>query len=115
VLGKLADQLNKNKVVDKMLKDLGCSRDDLKRFVDRWQQRKDAAQKDDPTGEAAKRDLDDALRSLGLRRDKLQQNAVQKDSMRDLKQGYRGAVPLEYQERLRAYNQGVSRATREGE
>jgi hypothetical protein len=115
VLGKLADQLSKNKVDDKMLKDLGWSRDDLKRFVDRWQQRKDAAQKDDPTGEAAKRDLDDALRSLGLRRDKLQQNAVQKDSMRDLKQGYRGAVPLEYQERLRAYNQGVSRATREGE
>ena len=30
--------------------------------------------------------------------------------MRDLKQGYRGPVPLEYQERLRAYNQGVSRA-----
>ena len=31
-----------------------------------------------PTGEAAKRELDDALRSLGLHRDQLQQNAVQK-------------------------------------
>ena len=70
---------------------------------------------DDPKGEAAKRELDEALRSLGLQHDKLQQNAVQKDSMRDLKQGYRGAVPLEYQERLRAYNQGVSRAARDGE
>jgi hypothetical protein len=115
VLEKLSDQLNKNKVDDRMLKELGWTRDDLRRFVDRWQQRKDAAQRDDAKGEAAKRELDDALRSLGLQRDKLQQNAVEKDSMRDLKQGYRGAVPLEYQERLRAYNQGVSRAARDGE
>jgi hypothetical protein len=54
--------------------------------------------------------LDDALRSLGLRRGELQQNAVQKDSMRDLREGYRGPVPTEYKERVRAYNQGVSRA-----
>ena len=115
MLEKLSDQLNKNKVDDRMLKELGWTRDDLRRFVERWQQRKDAAQRDDPKGEAAKRELDEALRSLGLQREKLQQNAVQKDSMRDLKQGYRGAVPLEYQERLRAYNQGVSRAARDGE
>lgn len=115
VLEKLSDQLNKNKVDDRMLKELGWTRDDLQRFVERWRQRKDAAQRDDAKGEAAKRELDDALRSLGLQREKLQQNAVQKDSMRDLKQGYRGPVPLEYQERLRAYNQGVSRAARDGE
>ena len=115
VLEKLSDQLNKNKVDDRMLKELGWSRDDLRRFIERWQQRKDAAQRDDPKGESAKRELDDALRSLGLQREKLQQNAVQKDSMRDLKQGYRGPVPLEYQERLRAYNQGVSRAARDSE
>jgi hypothetical protein len=115
VLGKLADQMNKNKVDDKLLKDLGWSRDDLKRFVQRWQERKDAANADDAKGEAAKRELDEALRSLGLRRDALQQAATSKDSMRDLKEGHRGAVPLEYQERLRAYNQGVSRAHRDGE
>ena len=97
VLDKLSDQLNKNKVDDRMLRGLGWTRDDLRRFVERWQQRKDAAQHDDPPGEAAKRELDDALRSLGLQREKLQQNAVQKDSMRNLKQGYRGPVPLEYQ------------------
>ena len=45
-------------------------------------------------------------------RGELQQSAVQKDSMRDLREGYRGPVPAEYQERLRAYNQGVSRAGR---
>ena len=35
--------------------------------------------------------------------------------MRDLKEGYRGPVPLEYQERLRVYNEGVSRAKQAGE
>jgi hypothetical protein len=115
VLQKLSDQLNKNKVDDKLLKDLGWTRDDLKRFVARWQQRKDAAQRDDKAGDTAKRELDDALRSLGLRRGALQQNAVKKDTMRDLKEGYRGPVPPEYQDRLRAYNQGVSRAQRDGE
>src|SRR5262249_37640576 len=113
--GKLADQINKNKVDDKLLKDLGWSRDDLKRFVQRWQERKDAANRDDAKGESAKRDLDDALRSLGLRHDTLQQSAKPKDSMRDLKQGYRGPVPLEYQERLRVYNEGVSRAKQDSE
>src|SRR5262249_46809100 len=73
VLDKLSDQLNKNKVDDHLLKELGWNRDDLRRFVERWQQRKEAAQKNDPAGDEAKRELDDALRSLGLRQGRLQQ------------------------------------------
>lgn len=115
VLEKLSDQMKKGKVDDRLLKELGWSRDDLKRFVDRWKERKAAAEREDPSGDAAKRELDDALRSLGLRKGALQQSALKKDSMRDLKEGYRGPVPLEYQERLRAYNQGVSRARPDGE
>ena len=110
VLDKLSDQLNRNKVDDRLLKELGWSREDLRRFVARWQQRKEAAQREDPSGDMAKRELDDALRSLGLHHDRLQQAAAKKDTLRDLREGYRGPVPLEYQERLRAYNQGVSRA-----
>jgi hypothetical protein len=49
---------------------------------------------------------------LGLRRGPLRQGPLKEDKLRDLREGYRGAVPLEYQERLRAYNQGVSRARR---
>ena len=95
--------------------ELGWTEDDLRRFVERWQQRKEAAGKNDPTGEAAQRELDDALRSLGLRRGALQQSAVKDDTHARLREGYRGPVPLEYQERLRAYNQGVSRARQEDE
>jgi hypothetical protein len=114
VVDKLADQLNKKKVDDKLLKDLGWSEAELRRFVERWQERRDAASKNDPSAEAAKQELDDALRSLGLERDKLQQGAVKKDTLRDLREGYHGPVPAEYKERLRAYNQGVSRARQDG-
>jgi hypothetical protein len=112
VLDKLADQLNRKRVDKNMLEQLGWTEDDLRRFVERWQQRKEAAHRNNPAGKAARRELDDALRSLGLRRGALRQSTVSDDTQRDLRQGYRGPVPLEYQERLRAYNQGVSRARR---
>ena len=115
VLDKLSDQLKSKKPDDKLLKELGWSEAEMRRFVERWQQRRDAANSNDPSAEAAKRELDDALRSLGLQRDKLQQGAVKKDTLRDVQQGYHGAVPAEYQERLKAYNQGVSRARPSGE
>jgi DNA-directed RNA polymerase specialized sigma subunit len=115
VLDKLADQLNRKKVDKELLKELGWSEADMKRFVERWQQRKAAADKSDPSGEAAKRELDEALRSLGLRPGTMQQNTAKKDTLRDLREGYHGPVPSAYQERLRAYNQGVSRARQEDE
>ncbi len=115
VLEKLSDQLNRKQVDKNLLKQLGWSEEELRKFVDRWQARKEAAEKNDPAGDAAKRELDEALRSLGLRRGPMKQRQVKDDTLRDLREGYRGPVPLEYQERLRAYNQGVSRARQEGE
>jgi hypothetical protein len=94
---------------------LGWTEDQLRRFVSRWQERKAAAERNDPAGEAASRELDDALRSLGLRPGALKQGPINDDTQRDLRQGFRGPVPLEYQDRLRAYNQGVSRARQDDE
>jgi hypothetical protein len=113
VLEKLSDQLSRKKVDENLLKELGWSEADLRKFIERWQARKEAAGRNDAAGESARRELDDALRSLGLRRGPLQQSKVRDDTMRDLREGYRGPVPPEYQERLRAYNQGVSRARQE--
>jgi hypothetical protein len=115
VLEKLSDQLKRKQVDEQMLKELGWSEDDLRAFVERWQRRKNAARNDDPGANGARRELDDALRSLGLRPGTLQQSNVREDQQRDLREGYRGPVPLEYRERLKAYNQGISRARREGE
>jgi hypothetical protein len=110
VLENLAEQLKRKRVDQKMLDRLGWSEDDLRAFVERWQRRKEAARNANP----ARRELDEALRSLGLRRGTLRQGPLPQDAERDLHEGYRGPVPAEYQERLRAYNQGISRA-RQGE
>jgi hypothetical protein len=115
VLDKLSEQLKRKKVDENLLKQLGWSEDELQKFVDRWQERKSAAQKNDPNGDAAKRELDDALRSLGLKPGTMKQAHVKDDRLRDLREGYRGPVPAEYQERLRAYNRGVSRSTSDSE
>jgi hypothetical protein len=105
----LADQLNKKDVDDQLLKDLGWSEEDLRRFVDRWQQRKDAARQNEQTGKSAERELDEALRSLGLRPGTLQQNIQKDDRQRDLREGFRGPVPAKYREQLQRYNRGVTR------
>ncbi|MGD9635602.1 MAG: hypothetical protein AB7G28_22405 [Pirellulales bacterium] len=113
VLETLAEQMKRQKVDKRLLDKLGWTEADMKRFVERWQQLKAAADANGPDANEAQRELDDALRSLGLRHGQLQQVKVTDDQNRNLRQGYRGAVPLEYQERLRAYNQGVSRARQE--
>jgi hypothetical protein len=115
VLDKLANQLKKKQVDKNLLEQLGWTEDDLRKFVARWQERKATAERNDPIGESARRELADALRSLGLRRGALKQGPINDDTQRDLRQGFRGPVPVEYQDRLRAYSQGVSRARQDGE
>lgn len=115
VVETLAEQMKRQKVDRRLLDKLGWTEAELRRFVERWQQLKAAADGKGPDAVDAQRELDEALRSLGLRRGKLEQAKVTDDQLRNLRQGYRGAVPLEYQERLRAYNQGVSRARQDGE
>jgi hypothetical protein len=115
VLETLSEQMKQKKVDKRLLDELGWSEQDLQKFIVRWQQLKEAAHGDTPAADAAQKELDEALRSLGLHHGTLQQGKVTEDSVRDLREGYHGPVPLEYQERLRAYNQGVSRAHKDGE
>jgi hypothetical protein len=115
VLETLSDQMKHKKVDKRLLDELGWSEQDLQKFLARWQQLKETAKGDTPAADAAQKELDDALRSLGLHRGPMQQGKVTEDKVRDLHEGYHGPVPLEYQERLRAYNQGVSRARKDGE
>jgi hypothetical protein len=115
VLEKLAEQLKRKQVDQELLDRLGWTEVQLRQFVERWQQLKAAARNDEPSADAARRELDDTLRSLGLRRGPLQQNDAKDDELRDLREGYRGPVPLKYQDRLRAYNEGISRSRQDGE
>ncbi len=64
-LEHLEDQLGKDK--PELLERLGWTREQAQRFIDRWQQLRQAADEKGPRGDAAKKQLDDALKSLGLR------------------------------------------------
>jgi len=111
ILDKLDDQLKKKKTDEKLLEKLGWSKDELRRFVDRWKHLKKQA-----TGEAAsataQQKLDDALRSLGLGRNRRTgfRSQTAKDKLRELQDSYRVQTPLEYQQRVRAYIKGTAAA-----
>jgi hypothetical protein len=107
VLERLDDQLAKKKVDPALLKSLGWNEDELRRFVDRWQGLKTAEETGD---EDAQRELDAALRALGLRKQATQRvrSAATADELRDLNEGRRAPAPLEYADRVRAYLKGVS-------
>lgn len=107
ILDELSEQLEKQEVDRKLLDKLGWTEQELKQFVQRWQQRRRLAERQ--TG--GKQQLDEALRSLGLKSPNLQAKpSSTKDDLRDLNSGYRGQVPQRFQNRLRNYNRGVSKS-----
>jgi hypothetical protein len=115
VLEKLDDQLEQHKVDPKLLKSLGWTEDELRRFVTRWQGLKARAAEGGDDAADANAQLDAALRSLGLR-----QNGPQRfragapaDKLRDLNDAYRARAPQEYLDRVREYTKGVSAADEE--
>ncbi len=115
VLDKLADQLKQKKVDEELLKDSVGRRTTCGDLSIAWQERKEAAQRNDP--QANRRVVSSTMRcgAWACAAGALKQSAVKDDTQRDLREGFRGPVPLEYQERLRAYNQGVSRARQDDE
>ncbi|MEX0794737.1 MAG: hypothetical protein WD045_16485 [Pirellulaceae bacterium] len=92
-----------------LLDELGWSPDEFKQFVNRWQSMRDAAQ----TGEspAAKQELDDALRSLGLSRgeDRVRQIESSRQSSGGSGDTQRSQPPSSFIEQYRAYLKGGSR------
>ncbi len=111
ILDRLDDQLKKQDVDKSLLEKLGWTQDELRRFVDRWKNLK--AQADDkPDSTDANQELDDALRSLGLGRNRRTgyQSKITKDKLRDLRDAYRSRVPLEYQEQVNRYIKGTATA-----
>ncbi len=110
ILEQLDDQLRKQEVDQKLLEKLGWSADELRRFVDRWKNLKSQADAGGPQADEALQKLDEALRNLGLGRNRRTgfQTQSAKDKLRDLEEAYRGRTPLEYQELLRKYNKGTA-------
>lgn len=107
VLEYLKDQ--KDQPDPELLRRLGWTPDDLREFVARWQTLKQAANENDPN---AKRELNESLRSLGLRpaEDRKRAAAAAADSQRGNRDaGGRSNPPAKYRDRYDAYRRGTSR------
>jgi hypothetical protein len=109
VLDRLENQLKDQNVDQDLLDKLGWSEDDLKKFVDRWKNLKQAAQRDG-AGSAAQRSLNDALGALGLKRQAFSRagGEVPTDDVRNLRDAARTRTPLEWEEEVRAYTRGIA-------
>lgn len=93
-----------------LLDKLGWTREDLAEFLRRWESLEKSAT-ETPTG---KRDLDEALKSLGLRDPNNRRRAGGKasDNQRDLRDaGNRSVAPPKYREMFDAFRKGAARST----
>ncbi len=110
-LENLKDQLDKDQVDPQLLDRLGWSREDLEKFVQRWEKLRRSAAANGDKGNEARKELDDALRSLGLRPRgaTLKSNSARDDQAHGQKQGFDSKPPAEYAEQYKAYTQGKSR------
>ena len=92
-----------------LLDKLGWSREDLAEFLRRW----DALQKSANQSPDGKRELDEALKSLGLRDPANRKRAGGKtsDNQRDLRDaGNRSSPPPRYRDLFDAFRKGASRS-----
>jgi hypothetical protein len=107
-LEHLKDQLAKEK--PELLDRLGWTPEEARRFLERWGQMERAAAEQGPRAEAAKKQLDEALRSLGLRPrgTQLQGGQTPRDQLQNLRDAGRFAPPPEWAEQVRQYHRGVA-------
>jgi hypothetical protein len=109
-LQTLEEELAKEK--PELLERLGWNKADAQKFLKQWQQMRQAAKEPGPRGEAAKRELDRALKSLGLTPHGVRIRADRTANDRQQSQDVgRLAPPPEWADRYRDYTQGVGRGT----
>ena len=111
VLERLKDE--QQKPDPELLESLGWTADELNQFIARWESLKRAAQEDRVRGQA---DLDDALRSLGLRATGPERRRVgaQADRIPGLRDQSRSRPPAAFLEPYNAYKRGAARGQQEG-
>lgn len=105
VLRYLEDQLAREAPDEQLLKELGWTKEDMARFVRRWQELKKAAEENTPRGQAAQRQLNEILRSLGLKPGgtELRRNEQSRDSIRGLEAGRDIPPPPQWSDYFREY------------
>lgn len=107
----LKDQLAKEEPDQDLLDQLGWTREDMQRFVDRWEALKRAADQPGEEGKQAQVELDEMLRSLGLRPRGAALAGSTGDGTRisNTREGARSDPPAAYAEKYRAFTRGKRR------
>jgi hypothetical protein len=107
---RLRDQLAKGQVDQDLLDRLQWSQQDMERWVSRWEEMFRRSEQRGKEGQAARKELDATLRSLGLRPHGAEVSGHRPDdTARGMKEGRRTQPPAEYRDQVRQYLQGVSR------
>ena len=105
----LEDQLAKEQPDRELLDSLGWTRRDLEEFARRWNAMKEAAVRPDGDGNDSRRQLDEALRSLGLRpRSTELRGGSGRDPLGGMKDSRRFDPPAKWRELYEAYNRSIS-------
>ena len=107
-LEHLKDQMNKEK--SDVLKELGWTPDDARRFLEKWEQMQRAAREPGSKQKAAKQQLDNALKSLGLRPrgTEIRGANTARDKLNGLRENIRFAPPAEWAEQVKEYHSTVA-------
>jgi hypothetical protein len=107
-LEHLKDQLDKDR--RDLLQRLGWSPDDARRFLAKWEKMQQATADKGPQGKAAQKQLDDALRALGLRwrGTELRGGGTSRDKLGGLRENARFKPPAEWAEQVGDYHRTVA-------
>ncbi len=99
VLDYLREQRNRRD--PELLDELGWTPEQLAEFTRRWRQLKQDAERNDPVGVSARRELDDVLRSLGLSPtpDRTLRSGQTRDDIQSGNTGRRSRPPSKYRDR----------------
>ncbi len=109
----IEDQLKNSEPNQELLDRLQWTRQDLEQFLRHWQKMKADAKDTGPAGQEARRELDDALKSLGLRpaRSSVQGGRVKDDTF--LKsESIRSTPPPAWRELTQEYTKSISSGER---
>ena len=106
----LEDQLANEKPDQELLDRLGWTRADLEEFARRWRQMRQVAGRQGADGNDAKAELDEALRSLGLRprSTELEGGQSEQDQFRGMKDSRRFDPPPKWRDLFEAYTKSIS-------
>jgi collagen type III alpha len=113
VLNRLAGQLSRGKVDQKLLDELGWTKDELRRFVERMRRAAQSEQGgNSPADEARRLQFNETIKSLDLRRGPERRSGQGVQKVQGLEMdSQRSAPPAEYRELYDAFTRSLSQPT----